>query len=130
MGKHALVAADLGQGLRHVELRTPGSLEGLADVAGASLQRRPRNLLGVCTRVCKADRKLEGARTNADLGPDGHVAGARSVIDVGQVAVAIAEIDLHVGRAVVTRGSATERTDDAYPHVLLTDEKRGRMSVQ
>jgi hypothetical protein len=65
--------------------------------------------------VAEADGDLERACTDADLCPDGHVARARAIVNVGQVTVAITEIDLQVRASVVAGGRATEGTYDADP---------------
>src|SRR5437868_11595810 len=77
----------------------------------------------------EADRKLERARANSNLGSDGDVAGAGAVIHVSELAVAIAQVDLEIGAPKVSGGGAAERADHADPDVLLLEQQGGRMGV-
>ena len=127
--EHAVVAADLAERPRDLDLGAPGTLEGLADRAGAFLQGGAGDLFGVGPRVREADGELKRARADADLRADASVAGSRAVVLVGELAVGVAEVDVDVRGAEVPGGGAAERPDDADPYVLLLHQQRGRMGV-
>jgi len=88
--KHPLIPADLRQRLGHVELRTPGSFESLADVAGSALQRCAGDLFGISAGMRETDRDLERTGTDAYLSTDRDVARPGAIVGVGEVAVAVA----------------------------------------
>ncbi len=94
------------------------------------MKRRAGYLFGVGSGVRESDGDLERAGADADLGAHRNVARPRAIVGIGQVAVAIAEVDLHVRGAVVAGGRPAERPDDAHPHVLLAHQQRRRMGIE
>jgi len=78
----------------------------------------------------KTERELKRPGANAQLGADSDVARPCAVVKVGHLAVGVMELDVHVRAAEVASRRAAERTHDAYPHVLLAHDQRGRMGVE
>ncbi len=78
----------------------------------------------------KTHGDLERTCADPDLRPDRHVAWAGAVVDVREVTVAIAQVDLHVRGPVVAGGCPAEGPDDADPDVLLAHEQRRRIRIQ
>src|SRR5205823_7665449 len=79
---------------------------------------------GVGARMPETDRHLERARSDAELGAYGDVAGAGAVVLVGHEPIRVVQLDVDIGAAVVTHGRAVERPDDADPDVLLSQQQR------
>ena len=77
----------------------------------------------------ETDGHLEGPGSYADLRTDGYVAGSGLVVEIGQAAVAVAQVDVHVRAAEVADCRVREGTDEADPHVLLLKQQRRRMRV-
>src|SRR4029077_3622753 len=130
LSEHPFVSTYLAEGGRQVGQPAPSALEGVADVAGTFLQGRASDLFSVSSSMRKSDPDLKGAGADADLGPRRHVARAGALIRVGEVAVAVVQVDLQVRASVVADGGSTERADDAHPDVLLAQQQRGRMRIE
>ena len=94
--ERTVVPAHLGDRHRKIDHRPPRARKGGADVGGALLQRLPRELLGVGARVPETDRHLERARSDAELGAYGDVAGAGAVVLVGHEPIRVVQLDVDI----------------------------------
>src|SRR2546421_1553555 len=72
----------------------------------------------------ETDGHLEGAGSYADLRTNGYVPGSGLVVEVGQAAVAVAQVDVHVRAAEVADCRVHEGTHEADPHVPLLKQQR------